>query len=129
MRAHYTHEYDGNGNRIRRDFYDADRTSQGYQTRVFDDYGIIIDESTYSAEGRLQNRHVMEYDNRHRVIKTTGYDEEGNPIRFISYDGDGNSLNYTEYRQKTTKNLRENGLDKAICAGYNEKPEHHQRMR
>ena len=96
--------YDGEGNRIREDWYDGQGNLELYETFVYDASGREVKNERYDPDGTMECYWSYEYDGQGNKIRTELYGADGAMLTYYiySYDDAGNCLSQEYYEADGT---------------------------
>ena len=96
--------YDGEGNRVREEWYDGQGNLELYETSVYDASGLEVRNERYDPDGTLECYWSYEYDGQGNKIRTELYGADGAMLTYYiySYDDAGNCLSQEYYEADGT---------------------------
>ena len=92
--------YDGEGNRVREEWYDGQGNLKWYETSVYDAAGLEVRNERYDPDGTLECDWSYEYDGQGNKIRTELYGADGAMLTYYiiyTYDDAGNCLSQEYY--------------------------------
>jgi hypothetical protein len=98
-----TFVYDDNNHKVEYNIFSYnDDGSVERSVERFNEYGDLIEELDYNADGTLDSRKVYEYDDRGSLVDEKRYDGEGNVekhyVYHLEYDAQGNRISSEKRR-------------------------------
>ena len=92
--------YDGEGNKVREEWYDGQGNLKWYETSVYDAAGLEVRSERYDPDGTLECYWSYEYDGQGNKIRTELYGADGAMLTYYiiyTYDDAGNCLSQEYY--------------------------------